>query len=81
MGTFLATLLVFGLAFAGLTLGLLFGREPVRGAAWGGDGHAGKVEYRAGDEGLARGSALAWGCNAEGGTRRIGCPLRGELNC
>jgi hypothetical protein len=35
MGTFLATLLLFGLAFAGLTLGLLFGRDPIRGSCGG----------------------------------------------
>ena len=35
MDTFLATLLLFGLAFAGLTLGLLFGRDPIRGSCGG----------------------------------------------
>lgn len=35
MGTFLATLLLFGLAFAGLTLGLMFGRDPIRGSCGG----------------------------------------------
>ena len=35
MNTFLATLLVFGLAFAGLALGILLGREPLRGSCGG----------------------------------------------
>ena len=35
MSTFLATLLVFGLAFAGLALGILLGREPLRGSCGG----------------------------------------------
>jgi len=32
LSTFLATLLVFGLAFAGLALGVLLGRAPIRGS-------------------------------------------------
>jgi hypothetical protein len=35
LNTFLATLLVFGLAFAGLALGVLLGREPLRGSCGG----------------------------------------------
>lgn len=35
MGTFLATLLLFALAFAGLALGIMFGRDPVRGSCGG----------------------------------------------
>jgi hypothetical protein len=35
VGTFLAALLLIGLAFAGLALGLMFGREPVRGSCGG----------------------------------------------
>lgn len=35
MGTFLATLLLFGLAFAGLALGTLLGRDPLRGSCGG----------------------------------------------
>lgn len=35
MGTFLATLLLFGLAFAGLALGTLLGRDPIRGSCGG----------------------------------------------
>jgi hypothetical protein len=35
LSTFLATLLVFGLAFAGLALGILVGREPIRGSCGG----------------------------------------------
>ena len=35
MDTFFATLLVFALAFAGLALGVLLGREPLRGSCGG----------------------------------------------
>lgn len=35
MGTFLATLLLFGLAFTGLALGTLLGRDPIRGSCGG----------------------------------------------
>jgi hypothetical protein len=35
MGTFLAALLLFALAFAGLALGVLLGREPIRGSCGG----------------------------------------------
>jgi hypothetical protein len=35
MDTFLAALLLFGLAFAGLALGVLLGREPIRGSCGG----------------------------------------------
>jgi hypothetical protein len=35
MGTFLAALLLFTLAFAGLALGIMLGREPVRGSCGG----------------------------------------------
>jgi hypothetical protein len=35
MGTFLATLLLFALAFAGLALGTVMGREPLRGSCGG----------------------------------------------
>ena len=35
MNTFLAALLLFALAFAGLALGLLFGRDPIRGSCGG----------------------------------------------
>ena len=35
MGTFLAALLLFALAFAGLALGALLGREPIRGSCGG----------------------------------------------
>jgi hypothetical protein len=35
MGTFLAALLAIGLAFAGLALGTLLGREPIRGSCGG----------------------------------------------
>jgi hypothetical protein len=35
MGTFLAALLLFALAFAGLALGTLLGREPIRGSCGG----------------------------------------------
>lgn len=35
MGTFLATLLLFGLAFAGLALGTMLGRDPLRGSCGG----------------------------------------------
>ncbi len=35
MGTFLATLLLFGLAFAGLALGVLLGRAPLSGSCGG----------------------------------------------
>jgi hypothetical protein len=33
--TFLATLLLFGLAFVGLALGTVLGREPIRGSCGG----------------------------------------------
>jgi hypothetical protein len=35
VSTFVAALLVFGLAFAGLALGVLLGREPLRGSCGG----------------------------------------------
>jgi len=35
VGTFLAALLLFALAFAGLALGALLGREPIRGSCGG----------------------------------------------
>jgi len=35
MDTFVATLLLFGLAFAGLALGVLLGRDPIRGSCGG----------------------------------------------
>jgi hypothetical protein len=35
MGTFLAALLLFGLAFAGLALGTMLGRDPIRGSCGG----------------------------------------------
>ena len=35
MGTFLAALLLFALAFAGLALGVVLGREPLRGSCGG----------------------------------------------
>lgn len=35
MDTFFAALLLFALAFAGLALGLLFGRDPIRGSCGG----------------------------------------------
>jgi hypothetical protein len=35
MGTFLAALLLFALAFAGLALGILLGRDPIRGSCGG----------------------------------------------
>jgi len=35
MTTFLATLLLLGLAFAGLALGVMLGREPIRGSCGG----------------------------------------------
>lgn len=35
MTTFLATLLLFGLAFAALALGTMFGRDPIRGSCGG----------------------------------------------
>jgi len=35
MDTFVASLLLFGLAFAGLALGLLLGRDPIRGSCGG----------------------------------------------
>ncbi len=35
MGTFLAALLLFALAFAGLALGVALGREPLRGSCGG----------------------------------------------
>ena len=35
MATFLVTLTVFGLVFAALALGLMLGREPIRGSCGG----------------------------------------------
>ena len=35
MTTFLATLLLFALAFAGLALGTMLGRDPIRGSCGG----------------------------------------------
>ena len=35
MATFLAALLLFALAFAGLALGVALGREPIRGSCGG----------------------------------------------
>jgi hypothetical protein len=35
MGTFLAALLLFALAFAGLALGVMLGRDPLRGSCGG----------------------------------------------
>jgi len=35
MDTFFAALLLFALAFAGLALGLVFGRDPIRGSCGG----------------------------------------------
>jgi len=35
MTTFLATLLLTGLAFGGLALGVMLGREPIRGSCGG----------------------------------------------
>jgi hypothetical protein len=35
MTTFLATVLLFGLAFGGLALGTMLGREPIKGSCGG----------------------------------------------